>query len=207
MKTIECYTPQDSGYEDVCRFAHGIYARNLSFNLTHFPEVLFAATEGEVISGCMGLNTNLRFPLFVHNPLLKSITTCIDPKVVCGEQSILALQHYGIGLPVLISVTAEYGRCIGIQKLAYAAIPVSQKTIQSLEFETTECGPADLKMFPEKERHLYKPWHSLNPVCYLLDTKNATTICRRVLKRFSNKVSLGQRLADIFSVYPKVEYA
>lgn len=204
MKVIEYFTPEDTGYDAVCQFAQGVYLRELSFNLTHFPEVLFAVRGEGTIIGCMGFNTTLHFPLFVNNPRLAEVVEKSNPRLSCGEQSILALQNYSMGLPLLIAITAAYGHRVGMDKVAYAAIPVSQKTIDTLQFDTMECGPADLEMFPEQERHLYESWHSLKPVCYLLDTKSAIDVCRRVLRRFSKRVSLEQKLARMIGTYDDV---
>ncbi len=197
MKLLELYLPDDPGYTSVCKFAHQVYQEDLAFDLTHYPEILFAIHDGASVVGCMGLNRQLRFGLFRYDLRLSRIVERSRRGTVFGEQSILALRNCSIGLPVLISVAAAYGNVIGLDKIVYAAIPVSQKTIRSLQLDTMSYGPANLSVFPEHERHLYAAWQQLDPICCILDTTTAPTVCTRVLNRFSSRVSLGPRLEQI----------
>lgn len=198
MKTLELYNRGDHGYDRVCEFAHAVYEEGLSFDLTHFPETLFAITEGESVLGCIGLNTELRFALFRNDPRLAPIMKQHRGQVF-GEQSILALRNCIIGLPVLIANAAAYGNFLGMDKILYAAIPVSQKTIENLGFTTQTYGVAELDVFPEAERHLYARWHALNPICCMLDTHDASMIFEQVLQRFSRRLELGEQLHDLLS--------
>lgn len=197
MKTLELFTPEDQGYGEVCAFAHKVYREDLAFHLVRFPEILFAIHERGSVVGCLGLNRELRFGLFRNDPRLHAIIDEAPYGTVFGEQSILALRHCSMGLPLLISVAAAYGNQIGMDRIAYAAIPVSQKTIATLGMKTITYGPADLSVFPERERNLYATWRALNPVCCILDTETAPRVCDRVLERFARKVVLGQRLEAI----------
>lgn len=193
MKTLERYNRGDHGYDAVCEFAHDVYEKDLSFDLTHFPETLFAITEGETVLGCIGLNADIRFPLFRNDPRLVPIME-EHRGAVFGEQSILALRNCIIGLPVLIANAAAYGNYLGMDKILYAAIPVSQKTIQSLGFTTMTYGPADPLVFSENERPLYARWFAHNPICCVLDTHDAPAIFEQVLTRFSRRLELGEQL-------------
>lgn len=195
MKHVEIFTPFDQGYKHVCAFARTVYKRELAFTLTRFPEVLFAIIEDNQVYGCMGLNRDFRFPLFVHDERLTRIMNESGRDTVFGEQSTFALERCSFGLPVLISVTAAYAFSIGIHKIVYAAIGVSERAIESLGFETISYGPVRLDVLPRNEYLPYVPWYDTHhPVCYILDTHTAPAICESVFKRFTKKVTFGERL-------------
>jgi hypothetical protein len=195
MKIIDIYRKDDQMYPEICAFAHDMYKDKLSFNLTSYPEILFGITEGNNVYGCIGLNTSLRFVLFLHDRRLQNLIHESTQGVVFGEQSILAVRHFCIGLPILIAVAAGYGYLLGINKIVYAAIGVSQKTIRGFGLSSTVLGSVDLLTFPAEVRNQYVPWCSQHkPVTCILDTDNTLSVCRQVLNRYSQKVVLGKKL-------------
>lgn len=202
MKIVECYTPQDSGYEDVCRFAQSVYTEEISLRITRYPDVLFAITDDSQVFGCMGLNTDLHFPLFLNDQRLLRIISESRADTRFCEQSILALNKCSMGLPILISVVANFAQNLGLHKVVYAAISVSKKTIQDLGFDAIEYGNAELALLPQHLQEIYACWHRMyNPVCCLLDTANAPIILDRVMSRFSKKIKCGNRLKQGISLH------
>ena len=141
----------------------------------------------------MGLNTTLRFPPFIHDKRFIDMKTSLGQKTVFGEQSVLALDGYSIGLPVLISAVSMYAHHIGIQQVVYAAIAVSQKSIKALGFHTRVCGEVDVNSFPKRERHLYAHWLKHKPLTCMLSTSNAPCIYTSQMKRFARKITTGKR--------------
>ncbi len=200
MKYIEMFTKDNHRYHDICAFAQAIYERELSLHILHFPDILFAVVDDERIYGCMGLNLCLKFPLFVNDARLQNIINAGDPETRYGEQSVLAIHNYWIGLPILFSTVAKYAANVGLHKVVYAAIAVSQKTIKQMQFDTVPYGEATLTVLPKEMIPIYKVWYEMHhPLCYVLDTHNADTIWTQVSTRFGQKVSIGQRLQSVFA--------
>lgn len=197
MLKIEVFTPSDCGYEAACSFAHRVYKKELAFNLVEYPQLLFVISNNQEIQGCMGLNTRITFPAFLNNANFNTMVTS-NKSHTLGEQSILAVQRHNLGLPLLISVVVQYAKSIGIEKIAYAGIPVSQKTISHLGFKVATCGMVDIACFPREQQHLYAQWMTLNPVVYLLDTSSACTIFSATHQKFSKKIKIGARLQQAF---------
>lgn len=200
MKSIELTLPDEPLYERACAFAKEVYAEELSMQLTHFPEVIFAIADSTKVVGCMGMNRALHSPLFVNDTRLSHIRNA-EPAVAYCEQSILALRHFSIGLPLLISVAARYALVHQKDRVVYAAIGVSQKTIKHLGFQTQEYGKVDLDLLPREIRKEYETWyHTFDPMCCFLETHNADVISTALLNRLAGKIMLGPRLHALFSV-------
>jgi hypothetical protein len=198
MKTIELYTKTDYKYAEVCAFARRIYARQLSFTITHFPEYFFAVTEGEEIMGCIGLNSTIRSPLFLNDPRIQDVIKQTGPNVHFCEQSIFALDRYSLGVPLLIAVITEFAESLGAQKLVYAGVDVSRKTIARLGFEVKECGPTDITAIPLPERTKYMHWQQAqHPVTCVLSTKGAALISSRTFNTYAHKVKKSKRLITV----------
>lgn len=195
MKIVELYTAADPGYKETCQFAERIYADQLSFTITHFPEYFFAIRDEDVIAGCIGLNSKLTSPLFLNDQNVQRVISESDPKTLFCEQSIFALDNYSLGVPILISVVTEYAFSLGIDKLVYAGIDVSRRTIAHLGFLVTECGPVDLSTLPPAERGKYELWkRTQNPVTCILDTKDAPRISLSTFSSHSHRVRKSETL-------------
>jgi hypothetical protein len=173
MKEIDVYTRDHSEYPNICAFAQKIYREKLSLPLTNFPEVLFAIRDAGQVLGCIGLNSRVRFSLFLNDPRLVQIMRTEGP-LVYGEQSILALQNCSLGLPALIATTAAYAESHGIHRIVCATIEVSNRTLHELNLETTEYGLVRLETLPEEDRPKYATWYERHkPVGCLINTTNA----------------------------------
>ncbi len=108
MKTIDVYGPTDPEYERICRFVHPIYVRELSIHIHKFPDLFFGIHEGTKIIGCMGLNLEMHFDLFLKDPRLRRAYASPTQRLRIGEQSVFAVENFSVGVPLLISVVAEY---------------------------------------------------------------------------------------------------
>ncbi|MFT7506913.1 MAG: hypothetical protein ACI92I_000049 [Acidimicrobiales bacterium] len=201
MKKIELFGSDSAGYPAVSTFAQEIYWSKLSFSLNHFPELFFAITEDDHILGCMGLNTNVRSPLFLNNFYFKQYTANQGKNIKISEQSVLALNRYSLGLPILISVTAAYAHSIDIQRIVYAGIDVSCKAIESLGYQVTKCGQVDLGTLPHQEQKNYIPWReTYNPEIYILDTQPSNTICSLLMERLQTKIKMSANLRRLIQL-------
>jgi hypothetical protein len=193
MKIVDLYTATDPGYVEACHFAERIYAAQLSFTITHFPEYFFVIKDESVIVGCIGLK--LTSPLFLNDNRVGRVIRESDPKTLFCEQSIFALDNYSPGVPILISVVTEYAHSLGAAKLAYAGIDVSRRTIAHLGFFVTECGPVDLSTLPSEERGKYELWKKTqNPITCILNTESAPGICLSTFTRHSHRVRKSEAL-------------
>jgi len=199
MKSVELTLPGEASYDQACAFASEVYAKELGVHLSHFPEALFTIADGTRVVGCIGLNLSLHSPLFAQDARL-SVLRQADPHLAYCEQSILALRHFSIGLPILISVAARYAQINHKDRVVYAAIGVSQKTIRHLGFETQEYGKVDLSLLPDEVRPQYEFWQqTFDPVCCFLKTQRAGMIYSTLLQRLGGKVMLAPRLQAILS--------
>jgi len=203
MKTIELYQQKDPQYAAVCTFAQRVYQQQLSFCITHFPEYFFALRDGVQIVGCIGLNSELSSPLFLNDKRVRAVMQELPPSTRFCEQSIFALDHYSLGVPVLIAAITEYAQALGIDKLVYAGIDVSRRTIAHLGFPVIECGSVDLCVLPQEERKKYELWNTTqHPVTCMLDTTNAPAIAYATLKRHAHRIQKSEKLsASLLSKY------
>ncbi len=200
MKTITVYKEHDAGYSETCALAKRIYKEQLSFSLEHFPELLFAIVDETHVVGCMGFNTSLTSPLFHSDTRVRALQKQSGPFTLFGEQSVFALEHCSVGVPLLIAVVAEYAQSIGISRIAYAGIEVSMKTIEHLGFQVTKCGDVDLDLLPFHERSNYEPWNeTYHPITCVLATDNAAAITHNLLTRFAHRVCLSEQLSSLLS--------
>jgi len=197
MKRINVYQPNDPEYASVCSFAQRIYTDKLSINISHFPDLLFTIREDSRIVGCMGLNTSLTFDLFLNDKRVQSARAAYEPWVNIGEQSVFAIENFSMGVPLLISVVAEYARIIGIHKIIYAAIGVSRRTIERLGFTVAEYGLVDMNALCSSDRGNYERWYETHsPLLCVLDTANTMCISENILFQFSNRARLDGKLAQ-----------
>ena len=202
MKTIGLYEPRESGYEAVCQFARKVYWESLEFDLTNFPEFFFAIKDKTQVVGCMGLNRSTKCSLFSRDERFLRILEENDPLERFGEQSVLALKNYGLGLMPLIAIVTEYAYYIGITKIPFAGTTVALHALKRIGFDVVECGLADPDVLLPEERRNFAKWFSLNePVLGIVDSKQAPFLSPRVFGRFANKITLAGRLAEEIKFY------
>ncbi|MEK7802353.1 MAG: hypothetical protein AAB276_07860, partial [Pseudomonadota bacterium] len=159
------------------------------------PKRLFVIKHGEQYVGCMGLHDGLTADMFSKDARVKTMIDSYHPGTRVGEQGVFVIEHFCPGVPLLIALVSEYAHYCGIQKIAYAAIDVSRKTIDRLGYRVDVCGVVDLDTFPVSERPNYVRWHTMhNPLLCILDTTDAPRIASELPPSITRRVRLSGKL-------------
>lgn len=195
MKTIELVTTGDSHYDATCRFANDVYKGTIGASTRPPPDTFIVALDGDVVHGCIGLSSKVTSSTFLNDERYQKLRKTIPPHVQIGEQNILAVSKFCTGLPVLIAAESAYAQSIGISKIAFTGIAVSCKAVVQMGFDVTVLGETPISVFSDEEKLKYSCWLEENhPLSCVLDTGNASDICKNVLHRFSRKVRLSYEL-------------
>ncbi|MFC1802000.1 hypothetical protein ACFLY7_00970 [Patescibacteria group bacterium] len=202
MKIIEIFREEEIGYNEICDFADKIYLRELNFKITKFPEFLFAVKEDGIVLGCIGLNKSINCSLFKRDERFIEFLKEND-EFSFGEQSILALEkNNSVALTPLITIMFEYAYHIGINKLTFAGIDVSIRVIKKAGFNICEYGLANQETLLKYEKDNFSKWFRLyNPVLCILNTSIVPPISKKVLERYSKKITLSYKLKKEIELY------
>ena len=99
-----------------------------------------------------------------------------------------ATKNFPAGILLLISSLAAYTRQIGIEKIVFAGIGVSYKTITQLGYDVEILGPTEAAITREADRKRYGYWlQQFNPQTCIIDTTGASEIHHGVCQRFLRK--------------------
>lgn len=202
MKTMHLIEQSDHDYAKACAFAQRIYTKQLSIHISHFPEQLFVIMDGETIVGCMGLNRALTFDLFLNDTRVRRMLHTYPSRTRVAEQSVFALEGFCAGVPLLISSVALYAHYSGIDRIAYAAIDVSRRTIERLGFPIHECGPVTLDVLMPGDRENYRRWYETHhPTTCILDTRAAPEVALTLPPPLVRRVEYAGKLAHFMRAH------
>lgn len=197
MKTIECYQPNEAGYDRAALFAQRIYREKLHFHLEHFPEFLFAIEEGEKVLGCIGLNRSVHGSLFLRDKKVKKFIERTQKKEAIGEQSILAVEGYPLGIIILIAAFLECAYYLGIDRVMFAGTDIATDTLLHIGAEFTTIKEADERVLLDSEKENYRTWFLLNkPMVCAISTAQMPEISTTILERQQKRLSVGQKLLN-----------
>jgi|GEM_PF-4392319 len=193
MNKVSVYQRGDLGHNRACVFSTAVYKEQLGFNLTNFPEYMFVTEDQEGnITGCMGLNTEIRCPLFC-NDLRFAGRSWQRPRH--AEQSVFAVSGYNPAIALLIAVVGEYAHLLGFHYVTTAAIGISHKLIKSIGLATLNFGLADEKTIPENERVNFQKWFAMHkPSLELIDTANTPEVRRRTAVKYRTRAAVNASL-------------
>ena len=198
MKQVEVFTSQDAAYETVCAFAQQNYSRTLRIKIGRFPDLFFAIVEEGRVFGCLGINTRINFDLFRQHPALQILRGRCGERVVFAEQSILAIENFAPGLPLIFAAATSCAQANGIQKIVYAGISVSCRTLGKMGYRVHDLGPADLSVLPVSQQQNYRHWYTVHhPVINVVDTSNSMEIFDQTFERFRRRAEPGVSLHDV----------
>lgn len=201
MKTICLYERGEPGYEIAAAFAKRVYRDELAFILDDPPE-LFLAIENEQASvqGAIGMNRHLTRTLFLEDPRVMRVLQK-DGLDETAEQSVLALEGAELALPIFFAVLAAIAYERQIDRIVFAGINVSLRTLERIGFAIREICPADPATLHEDEKSNYVKWFSLyTPIVCTVETKDARAIALRLLQRWKHRIALSERVRGALRV-------
>ena len=197
MKIIEVLNRSQKEYVEASSFADRVYRTSLNAPIRKPPEFLIAAREGKDFCGCLGLSLTVQSTLFKRDQRYLRYAASLPKDIRVGEQNILAVCGFGAGVPILIACTVFFAQRIGLDKIAYAAIPVTRKAVGALGYKVTDLGETDLTVMDEQDQIRYRYWaDAYRPHSFILETANAETVFRTVIARYHRK-------ADASAVWPQ----
>ncbi|MCA9354807.1 MAG: thermostable hemolysin [Candidatus Kaiserbacteria bacterium] len=195
MKSLELITPEHAQHKQVVSFVNSVYERTLHVSARNPPETLLAAIEGENVFGCIGFNHSVQWHFFKDDPRYQRAVSMFPSDTRIGEQSMLAISGFPAGVPLLFSALAAYAEHVGIQKIVFAGIGVSCRTVEQLGFSVDVLGPTAEAVTSPQDRAHYAYWlEQFQPQTCILDTTRAQDVYHNVAGRFTRKAHLAPSL-------------
>lgn len=196
MKHIQITTPDSALYTDACQFADRVYKDTIHAGIRNPPNTLIVATEHNTIFGCIGINPTVTTSLFVNDRHYQDFVDTLPRDTRIGEQNIFAIDRFPAGIQVLLTAAISYARSIHLDKIAFAGIAVSCRTIEQLGYTVTVLGNTSPDVFSETERHKYAYWLTMHqPLSCIIDTEKTEDICHAVATRFAHKAHFAPELS------------